>query len=173
MGMTNYNVAFDPGVPGSSASGIMPTIVAKTNASGGVLAYGRAVVQGTAAKDVILPASNKVDFVGVVYRDYQYESVQTADGAEGVPNKKEISVMIGGDIWVEVEEAVAPGDPVYFRIATSPQSGGPAIVGKFRKSADTDTAPTPDVDTAVLVSRARWVTSTTGAGIAQLRINLP
>jgi len=165
MGMTNYNVAFDAGVPGSSASGIAPTIVAKTNANGSVMAYGRAVVQGTSAKDVILPTSTKTDLVGIVYRDYQYESVQTSDGAEGVPDKKEISVMIYGDIWVEVEEAVAPGDAVYFRIAASPQAGGPTIVGKFRKSADTSTA--------TLVTKARWVTSTTGAVIAQLRINLP
>jgi hypothetical protein len=166
MPVTDYSLTQSPGLPGSIASAINSYAVrSKTNTSGGVIAFGRAVVQGTDPQDVILPAADKTGFVGIAVRSYIYEDAETADGAEGYANKKEIDVLVQGEIWVETEVAVAPGDPVYFRIA----SGTETVVGKFLKTADTIST----VDKAVLISQARWISSTTAAGIAKLQINLP
>jgi hypothetical protein len=162
MPITDYSLAQTPGIPGAIASGIDScSIRSKTNASGGVLAFGRAVVQGTGDQDVILPAANKTSLVGIAVRSYIYEDVNTADGVDGYEDKREIDVLIQGDIWVETEVAVAPGDAVFFRVA----AGTASIVGKFLKTADTDKA--------ISIPQARWLSSTTGAGIAKLQINLP
>lgn len=169
MGFTDYKVEFDPGIPGSPSSGLRADIRGKYNASGGVLAYGRAVVQGTNPKDVILPASDKTDFVGIVLRTYFYEDAQGSDLAYGYPAKTEIDVVTSGDIWVEVEEAVEPGDPVYFR---KESKGANTVVGKFRKTDDRVTVGDAATATAVLITNARWLTKTAGAGIASLNINL-
>jgi len=166
MPITDYSLAQTPGIPGAIASGINSFATrSKTNASGGVLAFGRAVVQGTGDQDVILPAANKTSLVGIAVRSYIYEEAETADGAEGYASKREIDVLVQGDIWVETEVAVAPGDPVFFRTAT----GTATVVGKFLKTADTIST----VDKAVAITNARWLSSTTGAGIAKLQINLP
>ena len=166
MPITDYSLAQAPGLPGAIASAINSYATrSKTNTSGGVIAFGRAVVQGTSPQDITLPAANKTGFVGIAIRSYVYEDAETADGAEGYADKKEINVLVQGEIWVETEVAVAPGDPVYFRVA----SGTESIVGKFLKTADTVST----VDKAVVIPQARWISSTTAAGIAKLQINLP
>lgn len=166
MPIIDYSVPQSPAVPGTIATAINSCAIrSKANASGGVLAYGRAVVQGTAPDDVVLPAADKTGFVGIAMRTYMYENAQTADGAYGYADKKQIDVVTQGEIWVETEVAVAPGDAVFFRIA----SGTATVVGKFLKTAD----PISTVDKAVAIPRARWITSTTGAGLARLQINLP
>jgi len=162
MPITAYSLAQAPGIPGAIASGIDScSIRSKTNTSGGVLAFGRAVVQGTGDQDVTLPASNRTSLVGIAVRSYIYEDKETADGADGYGDKREIDVLIQGDIWVETEVAVTPGDAVFFRVT----AGTASIVGKFLKTADTDRA--------IAIPQARWLSSTTGAGIAKLQINLP
>jgi hypothetical protein len=165
MPITDYSLAQSPGIPGAISSGFKCSTRSKTNASGGVIAFGRAVVQGTGDQDVILPAANKTSLVGIAVRGYFYEDAKTADNAEGYGDKREIEVLVQGDIWVETEVAVAPGDPVFFRVA----SGTATIVGKFLKTADTVSS----VDKAVAIPNARWLSSTTGAGTAELQINLP
>jgi hypothetical protein len=168
MPVTDYSLPQSPAVPGTIASGINSRAIrSKTNASGGVIAYGRAVVQGTASDDVVLPAADKTGFVGIAVRTYMYENAQTADGAFGYANKRQIDVLTQGEIWVETEVAVAPGDAVFFRIVAK---GDNTVVGKFNKTADATAVP---ADTAVAIPNARWITSTTGAGLARLEINLP
>lgn len=162
MGVTVYEVNFQPGLPGSIATGIPATVRGKLNASGQTIAYGRALVQGSAVNAAILPSTTTKDFIGVCLRTYVYENAQTPQGDFGYADKQMFDVLTQGDIWVEVEEAVAPGDPVFFRHEAS---GSNTIVGKFRKSADTNTA--------TQITAARWTTKTTGAGIATLQINLP
>ena len=167
MPITDYSLPQSAAVPGTIATAINSCAIrSKANASGGVIAYGRAVVQGTAPDDVVLPAANKTGFVGIAVRTYMYENAQTADGAFGYPDKRQIDVLTQGEVWVETEVAVAPGDAVFFRIAANTAS----IVGKFLKTADAAAGP---VDTAVAIPNARWISSTTGAGLARLQINLP
>ena len=167
MPITDYSLPQSAAVPGTIATAINSCAIrSKTNASGGVLAYGRAVVQGTAPDDVILPAADKTGFVGITKRTYMYENAQTADGAFGYTSKRQIDFLTQGEIWVETEVAVAPGDGVFFRIAPK---GDNTIVGKFNKTADAAAG----TDTAVSIPRARWISSTTGAGLARLQINLP
>lgn len=168
MPIIDYSLPQSAAVPGTIATAINScTIRSKANASGAVIAYGRAVVQGTAPDDVILPAADKTGFVGIAKRTYMYENAQTADGAFGYAAKRQIDVLTQGEVWVETEVAVAPGDAVFFRIVAK---GDNTIVGKFNKTADATAVP---ADTAVAIPNARWISSTTGAGLARLQINLP
>lgn len=162
MGITNYSTSFTPGLAGGLATGSPRAVRGRFNADTTVIAYGRAVVQGTTSDAIILPTTTAKDFIGVSYRCYAYENAETPQGDFGYAPGLEIDILTQGDIWVEVEEAVAPGDPVFFRHQAS---GANTIVGKFRKSADTATA--------TQVNAARWVSSTPGAGLAVLTINLP
>ena len=60
---------------------------------------------------------------------------------------------------MEVDEAVSAGDPVFFR-----HTGAAADIGKFRNDADTANADA--------VAGAKFESSTTGAGIAVLSLNV-
>ena len=73
MPITDYSLAQAPGLPGAIASAINSYATrSKTNTSGGVIAFGRAVVQGTSPQDITLPAANKTGFVGIAIRSYVY-----------------------------------------------------------------------------------------------------
>jgi len=66
-----------------------------------------------------------------------------------------------GEIWVAVEAAVTDGSDVYVRFA----NGAFTQKGAFRGDADTATAGK--------LSGARFTSTTTGAGFAKVRLNLP
>lgn len=81
--------------------------------------------------------------------------------ATGTPSYKEgddAAVLRLGDVWVRVEEAVTPDDAVFMRFT--------AGVGEQKGAFRTDT----DGGDAVAVTKARFLSSTTGAGIAKLRL---
>lgn len=71
-----------------------------------------------------------------------------------------MNVLRRGRIYVTVEEAVAKGDPVYWRVT---DNGAGKVRGQFRKSADTATA--------VLVSTAIYTTSAPAGGYAVIELN--
>jgi hypothetical protein len=162
MGITNYSVTFTPGLVGGLATGSPYSVIGRLNEDSVVIPYGRAVVQGSTPDAAILPTSTAKDFIGVCYRVYAYENAQNAQGDFGYAPDLEFDILTKGDIWVEVEEAVAPGDAVFYRHQAS---GGNTTIGRFRKTADTATA--------TQISQARWASSTTGAGLAVLTLNLP
>lgn len=80
-------------------------------------------------------------------------------GTEGIVPDEMVDVLRKGRVWVAVDTAVTPGDPVHVV-----QTG--ATKGAFRASADGGN--TTDIST-----KARWESTTTGAGIAILDLNLP
>lgn len=94
---------------------------------------------------------------GVVCFSHAYAR-GTELGSTGLTPKTEMGVLGHGTIWVATEDAVDPGDAV--RVRTS----GTGQLGAFRAAQDT-------TNTAVLTG-ARWLTSTSGAGVALLELNM-
>jgi hypothetical protein len=144
-----------------------------TGVSADPIPFGRAVVFDDSQiephegrKPVKLPSASSDRVIGIarhihteptglrtpVGQEYQNET------SEYLP-KSAISIVEQGKIYVEVEDDVSPGDPVFVRFASG--AGGDKL-GAFRKDADTSTA--------VALENAEFVTSTTTNGIAVIHI---
>lgn len=78
-----------------------------------------------------------------------------------------LPVLKTGVIWVLAEEAVSPLSPVFVRFANTGSGAVPGVPGCFRASADTATA------VQVPSQCMTWESTTTGAGLAKLRVNVP
>lgn len=83
------------------------------------------------------------------------------DGTEGLMPDDQADILRRGRVWVVTEQAVTPGDPVFVRHTAA----GAEVKGAFRK--DTDGGDAVDIST-----RARWESTTTGAGIAILDLGI-
>lgn len=94
-----------------------------------------------------------------VSRDPNFPSGGTANTTYQIGDSVEL--VYRGQVWVTVEEAVAPGDDVYVRYAT----GSFAQKGAFRSSADSTTA--------ALLNGARYLTTAAIGGLALVDLNLP
>jgi len=93
---------------------------------------------------------------GFIAHTHALESSETGDPQ--FPVKSALNIMRKGRIWVPVEDAVTVGAGVYVRF----QNGSE---GLCRSDAD--------AGNAALLPSAKFVTSTTGAGLAMVEINLP
>lgn len=107
--------------------------------------FGKVCVKGTADNQVV-DAEASVPFVGIAVLD----ATQPTGKYEQYSN---VAVMKKGVIVVQASEAVAVGDPVYFTPAT----------GVLSKTSTSNT----------LIPGAIWETSTSGAGLAAVRLNTP
>lgn len=101
------------------------------------------------------------DCVGVLVHTHAQENPDLADPL-GVDQLEVASVLRRGRIWVVVEEAVAVGDPVFFRHTAG---GGGSEIGAFRNDADTATCDQ--------LTQAAWLQGSAGAGVALLEVNVP
>lgn len=124
---------------------------------GAMVARTAAPSAGTPAKAIKLVDANSV-LAGIVLHSHAYDA-RTELGTTGLKPKTVLSVLQKGRVWVNAEEAVALGDPVYVR-----HTAGSGTVGYFRNDADTANA--------VRVYGARFVTETTGAGLVQIEIDM-
>lgn len=97
--------------------------------------------------------------LGVVVRSEAYAR-GTELGDTGLKPATTMGVLRKGTIWVATEDAVDPGDAVRVRKV----AGVGEQLGKFRASADS-------TDCSVLTG-ATWLTSTSGAGIALLEVDM-
>jgi hypothetical protein len=131
------------------------------------LAYGGSVGSEGRVK-VNIPSATGFVFMGISAFTHKENSKNT-DGF-GVLNTSEVvEYRIGDDITVAKrsrrkvfsETAVNPTLPVFLRHTTN----GALTAGNFRTDADTARADQ--------VTQARWVSVTTGAGLATLEIDLP
>ncbi len=86
-----------------------------------------------------------------------------ADGRPGYPNRKSLNVIRRGQIWVYVTEAVALTDAVRFWDTDHSGTVAGAFLGRFCKTAS-------GTRTTLFTNGARWITKTTGAGLAVLEI---
>jgi len=144
-----------------------------TGVSTTAIPFGRAVVFDSAQtqphegrKPVKLPSASGDRIVGIARHVHtEPAGVRTPiaqtnqnETSEYLP-KSAISIVEQGKIYVEVEEAVVPGDPVFVRFAAG--TGGTKL-GVFRNDADTSTA--------VAVPKAEFVTGTSASGLAVIHI---
>lgn len=124
--------------------------------------FGVAVADIAGDEDTIeLPTSSGAKICGIAVRDLKVEEGQASiDNA--YPANSKCAVMKKGRIWVIVEKAVTVDDSVFVRHTAN---GGNTQLGAFRDDSDTNRA--------LQIVNARFITSTTGAGIAIVEINLP
>ena len=163
MAQLSYSENMPLAVEGKQADAAINNLIEGTLYASGAIPFGRSVVKVTGEDDgVILPSATGQKFVGVSVLTQVEEQVLTT-GVVEYDDKDPINVMRKGKIWVYVEEAVDPDtDSVYFRHTAG---AGGSVIGRFRTDADTATADA--------VPNARFVTSTTAAGIAVIEINNP
>lgn len=129
----------------------------------GAIPFGRGVTKVIGEDNQIqLPDGTDNTFHGVSTLTQVKEQALTT-GLVEYEDKSPVNVLRKGKIHVFAEEAIDPDtDSPFFRHTAS---GGNTEIGRFRT--DTDTA------TAVAVPNARFVTSTTGAGLVVIEINNP
>lgn len=101
--------------------------------------------------------------VGVAERIHS--GVDATAAAEGYQPFSEMTAIYQGEVWVEVEHAVAVDDIAYIRHTSG--TGG-TVVGKFRKDSDTNTA----MKSTSMGSTVRFASATTGSGLARVKLNM-
>lgn len=148
------------GYTGQLADSHAPKDVVSGKATAAAIKFGYLAVIDTANGDgAVMPPAVTGDItnktVGIVMASQSLESSLSGDPQYG--RYSAVPVLRRGRVWVSVENAVAEGGLVYARHT--------ADFGRFR--ADTDTGA------ATLVPGAVYRTSTTGAGLAVVEINLP
>ncbi len=96
--------------------------------------FGIFVARGTGDDQVVLPSASDDTILGPVIA---HQNIELARGATEVAIEAEdsVNVMRTGNIYVETEDACAPGDGVYVRYASG--TGGTQL-GAVRATAVTD-----------------------------------
>lgn len=134
--------------------------LSRFNEESASIPYGVMVAQGTAENQIANLSGTGDDFLGVTIHEHT-EIDSAGEAAEIEADGGKASILRKGRIWVVVEEAIALTNDVYFRHTAA----GAEVLGAFRTDADT-----ADADQ---LTNARWLTTTSGAGVALLEINLP
>lgn len=153
MSQTSYSINQPAAVSGQLGTAEPYSAISMNNPVD-VIPFGRMVAKVAADENgVELPDSGGADLLGVAIR-----KVNSTDS--NYPALSDVGVLRRGQVWVEVEQTVVAGDPVYVR-HTDPGALG---LGVFRKDADTADA--------VLVPEARYLIGASANGVALLDINL-
>ncbi len=125
--------------------------------------FGVMVVRGTDEDNgVLLPHTNAATAApicaGVVVHGHDF-SIDTELATDGLKPGVSFRVLRKGRVWVQVEEAVNPGDAVRFRAAAAGQKGA------FLKTASAG-------NTVNISKFAQWMSTVTAAGEALLEIDM-
>lgn len=121
--------------------------------------FGIMVKQGTGDDQCLLPTATTDKFVGVTLHSHAYDK-DTELGTLGLKPKVAVNALQQGTVWVVVDEAVSPADAVRVRVTSA---GG--AVGTFRKTA-------VGGQSVNISGFARWLSTTTGAGLALLQLDM-
>lgn len=152
------------GIKGQLAdSGAHDVISMVNNESSQEMAFGLAVVfegstddQGALAPDAI---SEQV--AGILVHSHAYSNDSDGDlGTTGLKPGAILNVLRKGRIWVEAEEAVSPGDPLWIRAVVT----GNEEEGALAMQADS----TDMIDSS---NQGRWLTTATAGNIALLEVD--
>ena len=164
MPMTDYSTYPDRFVAGQVANTGCCERRTRLNVSGDVIGFGCAVVQSPTVEDgALLPSSTNTNILGVAERKYMHENAYfSAAQYLGYPDDVDFNIVREGDVVVYVEEAISLGDAVYCRHTAN--GAGKLYKGQFRNDADTSNC--------FQITNAKWLTATTGAGLAVLSLNL-
>lgn len=147
----------NPAFEGQIAYPMFPRIVmTRFVADAGGIGFGIACVR--AADQTVKRATAGADITNSFEGFAVRQEVRESNGA-GYSDKDPLPVMRRGYIWVAVEGAVTEEAPVFIRTAAS---GGNTTIGAAR--ADADSA------NATLLPNAKFVTSTTAAGLAIVEV---
>lgn len=120
--------------------------------------FGRGLVQNGEGKAALPSSTGSTVFEGVSVHNQAVEAA--ADGTRQYVAYDAMSVLRKGRIWVYSEAAIAIGDPVYLRHTAN---GTSKLPGMFTDNADSAKC--------LLVTGARWITTTAAAGLALLEVS--
>lgn len=123
--------------------------------------FGLMVGVGAADDGALLLAAITDGLAGINTHSQAYNKDNEL-GTLGLKPDVVMAIMRKGTVVVVVEEAVAPGDPVFVRAVAT----GGELAGAFRMQADAS-------DCIDISAWASWLTTSTGAGLAALSITLP
>ena len=140
------------------------TIGTYINETGAVIAFGNVVAYasgGTVANSAKTLAATGETVVGLNVLTYVDETAEDSDGRPGVKTAQVLNVANEGAVAVYVTGAVNPTSPV--RVLYSASGTGKA--GQFSHAFASGKT--------VRLSNARFLTSTTGSGLAILELNGP
>ncbi len=152
---TTYNqylTAAQNGMPATMTGWDADTRIAEDLSSPKVgIGFGLAVSQGTLHGDrsAVLGNASGALFVGITMADPTLPNIDTTftDKYQDTDN---MAVLVRGDIWVVVENNVAPGDEVYYNTTT----------GQLGATSGGHTA----------IPSARWMTTATTGNLAVVRL---
>lgn len=144
---TTYSENIPAAVVGQVSNQYPAAYISRNVEDSAGIGFGIAVAQGTADFGCKAFGSGDTAILGITVRERSLDA--------NVPDKFDENdnarVLTRGAVWVTASVAVDAGDPVYVIPGT----------GAFAKTS---------ASSAVQIAGARWETSTSGAGLAQVRI---
>lgn len=164
----SYAMNLDRGIPGQIADPSFSRVITGANETGSLLAYGVPVVangSGVLANSCT-QATAAGAVLGITVRSAVHEKTgiptpgEAPSYSEGIPNLKAANILTQGTVYIEVMEAVAPGDTLRFH-----KSGTNA--GKWGKTAS--------AGHTLALAAGGWVIRKAGAAglVLALEINTP
>jgi len=141
---TSYPDSLAAFVEGMVANSEKNNIISRVVESAAGIGFGKVAIQGTADNQIAVSAANGV-YRGITVLD-------TTQLQDSYPQYATAAVMTKGVIVVQASVAVDAGDPVYFIPATG------VLTNVSNSGANT------------LIAGAMWDSSTSGAGLAKLRL---
>lgn len=149
------------GIEAGKISEHRPNTNIVTRTSEGVVPFGMALTKGTSGLEVKVPAgASGLTFEGVSGWSKDATNFDTDSYADNEP----VGIVQAGVVQVLVEEAVAVGDVVRVR-HTVHASDATKVPGLFAK--------TVDAGKTALIGGARFLSATSGAGVAAVELNGP
>lgn len=147
---TVYNETIDAARAGARANMEPVDLISRTVETAAGVGFGKVVQQGTLDKGCssVLTGMTAQTYLGVTMR----ERGVRPETPNAFAQYESALIMRKGVIWVEVAVAIATTDIVTVTLASG-------VIGKTAVGAG-----------IVAIPNARWETSTTGAGLAQLRL---
>lgn len=147
---STYNDTMDAARAGMRANMEPVDLISRTVETAAGVGFGKVVQQGTADKGC------KSDLTGMTAQTYVGITMRERGVRPETPNTfaqyESALIMRKGVIWVEVAVAVTPADIVTVTLASG-------VIGKTAVGAG-----------VVAIPNARWESSTSGAGLAMLRL---
>lgn len=163
-GQTSYSVRPTAvGIPGQlSCPEQVARLDSKENAA--AIPAGVFVCRDSTDRGVKVPAAaGDVTATGCGFVKADVARQRASDGTSTYQANEGLTVMREGRMFVLSETAVTYGDKVYVRITAH---GGNTQLGKVRNDADTVSS----VDTATALVGARFIRTTTGAGLTEIEL---
>jgi len=159
-----YALQHDPLLEGQLSDMRDNTIGTYINETAGVLAFGNVMVYnsgGTVANSAVTISGTADPVVGLNVLTYVDETALDTNSRPGVKANQALNIANQGAVAVYVHGAVNPSTVV--RVIHS--ASGVEYAGQFRAAAVSGRTAT--------LSNARYLTSTTGSGLAVLEVNGP